>query len=70
MNNTPNNSIDQVNVQHDMELASMVVEQSRLRGIGGTKLGSSASLGRAQCVEGTTFRVQTPWQREEKGDRD
>jgi hypothetical protein len=24
MNNTPNNSIDQVNVQHDMELASMV----------------------------------------------
>jgi hypothetical protein len=31
MNNTPNNSIDQVNIQCDMELASMVDERPRLQ---------------------------------------
>ena len=31
MNNKPNNSIDQVNMQRDMELASMVDERPRLQ---------------------------------------
>jgi hypothetical protein len=64
MNNTPNNNIDQVNMQCDMELASMVYKRPRLRGVGGTKLGGSAALGRAQRakdrhrIEGTTRRGQ------------
>jgi hypothetical protein len=32
MNNTPNNIIDQVNMQRDMELTSLVDEQPRLQG--------------------------------------
>jgi hypothetical protein len=52
MNNTPNSSIDQVNMQRDMELASMIDKRPRLRGIGGSKLGGLATLGQAQRVKG------------------
>jgi hypothetical protein len=63
MNNTPYNSIDQINMQRDMELASMVDERPRLQGcrrdqarwFGHTGMGTTRR-GRTQCTEGAACR--------------
>jgi hypothetical protein len=59
MNSPPNTNIDQVDIQRDMELVSMVDKQPRLRGVDATKLGDSVAMGWAKGVEGTTRRGQT-----------